>query len=134
MLSARRAIKKFYDGVMVGEDPEKPVRTRQTSLRGNGVWVNGHRVRARPLFTAKELYTQLVYLKRLGDEAKLDKANDKRKKAALTMLFPDQSRPVADLAEWKEFRHLVDSRFLKHSEFAWVGEEFWLKAKGQADV
>ena len=73
-LSARRAVRRFYEGWFVSDDVSaSDLRVRRLPLRGTAVAHQGKRVQIRRQVAAKELYTQLLYLRSLVD---VSRAND----------------------------------------------------------
>jgi len=134
VLAARRSIKKYYEYWLAPDDvTQAEARTRQTSLRGNGVWLNRQRVRAHLVYSARDLYTQLVYLQRLCQpaEKRLDEANKLRERADKPRLFFTRLRGLdeARALDWEDAlsarRALMGDGFLKHSAFARIGADFW---------
>jgi len=135
VLAARKAIKKYYEFWLVPDDAAQgDYKTRQITLRGNGIWAHGHRVRAHLMYSANELYTQLVYLHRLCQDSastnKLKLANAIRARASKKELLHASVLPEDALPFVNARRDLVNNGFLKESAFAWVGPDFWQKCRG----
>ena len=131
LLAARKAVEKYYQGWLVGDDPSAELRTRQQSVRGKSWSMNGRRIQLQPEYPSRALYEQIKYIESLVNvdraETGIDKENERLEEIKQELLvkpaIPAQTRQVMD-----SIKGSIQEIYTNHSGYAFVRPELFKKA------
>ena len=123
LLAARKAVEKYYEGWLVGDDPSAELRTRQQSVRGKAWSMNGRRIQLQPEYPSRALYEQLKYIESLVNveraEHCIDKENERLEEIKQAQLdkpiIPADTRQVMD-----SIKQSIEEIYTKDSGYAFI--------------
>eukprot|EP00512_Aurantiochytrium_limacinum_P014721 CAMPEP_0171586346 /NCGR_PEP_ID=MMETSP0961-20121227/12525_1 /TAXON_ID=87120 /ORGANISM="Aurantiochytrium limacinum, Strain ATCCMYA-1381" /LENGTH=331 /DNA_ID=CAMNT_0012144089 /DNA_START=119 /DNA_END=1114 /DNA_ORIENTATION=- len=127
-LTARAAVKKYYEGWLLADDPSADLRTRQQSVIGRSFTMNGRRVQLVPEYRASTLYTQLRYLESLVnaphalEDLKKHYSHGHNKVTPPPALSQDEHEALA------EVQTSLSEKYLNRSAYNWVQPDLFLRA------
>ncbi|GBG31716.1 DNA polymerase alpha catalytic subunit [Hondaea fermentalgiana] len=127
-LAARRAVKKYYEGWLLADDPSADLRTRQQSVVGRSFTLHGRRLQLVPEYRPSTLYTQLRYLESLVNAPHALEQLKKHYSSGHSKVDPPKPLNAQDAEALAHVQASLAAKYLNRSAYNWVQPDLFQRA------